>query len=136
MCIHFDFAKICGQKELASLGGRSSETSTNSSVPTPLPKQQKAYLVHRYIKELEALQKARCGGDTLRPGESLRREASPRELGVRWTAGLTHRPLVLGGDKTAEVISQLFADAGCTERERARGAFIQKVSPDATGPPQ
>ena len=57
-----------------------------------------------------------------------------RDLGVRWTAALTHRPILLGGDKTAEALSRLFEDRGRTER--ARGSFIQKACAEHTGLPQ
>ena len=92
--------------------------------------------MHRYVDEIEAQLKARCGGDRLHPGTALRRVDAFRELGVRWTAGLTHRPSLLGGEKTAAALSQLFLDTGNTECKRARGAFIQKASSDPTGPAQ
>ena len=98
--------------------------------------EQKAYLMHRYVDEIEAQLKTRCGGDRLQPGAALRRVDAFRELGVRWTAGLTHRPVPLGGAKTAATLAQLFLDTGNTERRRARGAFIQKASSDPTGPAQ
>ena len=97
---------------------------------------QKANLMHRYIEELEAPLKARCGGDALRPGESLRRVASFRELGVRWTAGFTHRSALLGGDKAEAALSRLFEDTGRTGRKRSGGAFIQKSPSDPKGPAQ
>ena len=34
--------------------------------------EQKAYLMHCYVKELESLLATRCSGCTLRPGTSLR----------------------------------------------------------------
>ena len=98
--------------------------------------EQKAYLMHRYVDEIEAQLRRRCGGDRLHPGEALRRVDAFRELGVRWTAGLTHRPCTLGGAKTAATLAQLFLDTGNTERKRARGAFIQKASDDPKGPAQ
>ena len=76
--------------------------------------EQKAYLMHRYVSEIEAQLKARCGGDRLQPGAALRRVDAFRELGVRWTAGLTHRPALLGGTKTAAALAQLFLDTGNT----------------------
>ena len=51
--------------------------------------EQKAYLMHRYVKELEGPLESRCSGHMLRPGSSVRRVASFRDLGVRWTAGLS-----------------------------------------------
>ena len=98
--------------------------------------EQKAYLMHRYVDELEAQLKRRCGDDRLHPGEAVRRVDTFRELGVRWTAGLTHRACALGGSKTAATLAQLFLDTGNTERKRARGAFIQKASNDPKGPAQ
>ena len=41
--------------------------------------EQKAYLMHRYVAELEAQLKARCGGDKLHPGSALRRVDDFRE---------------------------------------------------------
>ena len=49
--------------------------------------EQEANLRHRYVRGLEALLSTRSGGGTLKLGESLRRVASFRELGVRWTPG-------------------------------------------------
>ena len=92
--------------------------------------------MHRYVKELESLLAPRCNGCMLRPGTSLRRVASFRELGVRWTAGLSHRAGLLGGDKTTATLSQLFADTQRTERKRARGPYIQKAEADPKGPAQ
>ena len=60
--------------------------------------EQKAYLMHRYVDEIEAQLKMRCGGDRLHPGTALRRVDAFRELGVRWTAGLSHRPSFLGDE--------------------------------------
>ena len=89
------------------------------------------YLIDHCIQEMEELL-----GEPLRPGKSLRRVSSFRSLGVRWAAGLTHRPARLGGAHTEACLDQLFDAAGRTERRRARGLFIQKTPGGEAGAAQ
>ena len=61
-----------------------------------LSAEQKATEFHAQVDEV-----GKRLAEQLYPGTHLRRPAAFRPLGVRWVAGLSHRPTLLGGSRTA-----------------------------------
>ena len=69
-------------------------------------------------------------GEPLRPGMSLRRVSSFRSLGVRWAAGLSHRPSLLAGRPASAVLDNLMERAAAKEKPKARRRVIHRAGGD------
>ena len=122
MELALDYEASTGETISARRSARRWQDKSKPELRGGLSAAQKAAEFHAQLTQAE-----QAIGKPLFPGVALRRVPSLRGQGVRWAAGLSHRPQPLGGDRTRRALEALFAEADPLQRPTGRGRVIQKA---------